>query len=202
MNALLGFMSVILKVLDYFFNHYFNLIPWFINFAMKGLADKNYVNISYNVLNLGTANYISAFSSEFAFPMEDNAYIPAVDSLFGVAEKARRLGRLYHTSPISLRFVKQSESYLSMMNGRDTCTVEIPVVNYTFGGFELMDLYENHVGKFKGRVHWGQINTINTNRQLLLNDYPQFNIWFDVYKQLNKNGTFNNDFTNRMGISI
>lgn len=195
-------MPLVLKLLDWFFNHFFQLIPRFINFAMKGLSDPKYVDISYNILNLGVPNFISAYSSELAFPMQDNKYIAAIESLFEVAEKARRLGRIYHTSPISLRFVKSSEAYLSMMHGRDTCTVEIPIVNYTFGGYELLHLYQDHVGKFEGRLHWGQINTICTGPGQIKKDYPGYDKWFEVYRQLNVNGTFNNDFTNRMGFSI
>jgi hypothetical protein len=198
----LGFMPLILKFLDYFFNHYFQIIPRFIDFAMKGLVDKNYVDVSYNILNLGTPNYISAYSAEMAFPLQDHAYIQAVESMFDIAEKAKDLGRVYHTSPISLRFTKASEAYLSMMNGRDTCTVEIPVINYTYGGFELLHLYESNISKFNGRAHWGQVNTICTDPVKITKSFPDYHKWFDVYKQLNCKGTFNNEFTNRMGFSI
>ncbi len=201
LTTLIAAIPGIVDVLDLVDNNFPDLSPKIITESMKALVDDEYTNVSYKVLNLGTPNDISAYSAEIGFPMAGDAYIGAVERMFEVADKLRRLGKLYHTSPISLRFVKASDAYLAMMNGRDTCMIEIPVINGTYGGFQLLAHYESAMYEFGGRPHWGQVNYLTGSNGLVARMYPEHGKWLNVYRRLNPNGTFDNAFTDRCGFS-
>lgn len=201
LTTLIAAIPGMVDLLDLVDNNFPDLSPKIITESMKALVDDEYTNVSYKVLNLGTPNDISAYSAEIGFPMAGDAYIGAVERMFEVADKLRRLGKLYHTSPISLRFVKASDAYLAMMNGRDTCMVEIPVINGTYGGFQLLAQYESAMYEFGGRPHWGQVNYVNGSNNLVARMYPDHGKWLNVYRRLNPNGTFDNAFSDRCGFS-
>ena len=202
LTELLGDVPDIDKLFAFVFDTFPELSPTIINTAMEGLVDSSYINKSYEILNLGSANNISAYSAEIGFPLKDNIFIKAVEQMFNVADKMKRVGNLYHTSPISLRFVKASDYYLAMMSGQDTCMIEIPVINGTYGGFDLLQHYENAMYAFSGRPHWGQVNYLTGSHDLIKNMYPDYDKWLSVYNKLNPNGTFNNQFTDRCGFSV
>lgn len=185
------------KILSLIMNTFPHAIPEFIDKSMMVLVKKEYINRSYRVLNLGAANNVLAYSSEIAFPMD--TYISGIEKIFELAEKYRELGEQYHTSPISLRFVKASEQFLSMQHGSDTCMVEIPMINGTLGGMQTLERLERELYVFKGRPHWGQVNFINGANRKIHQLYPKFPIWEQVFHHLNPNRTFNNSFTGRCG---
>lgn len=166
---------------------------------MKSLKDSGYVNVWYKILNIGAANDISAYSAEIAFPM--TTYIDAVEDIFAMAEKMRAFGKVYLTSPFSLRFVKESDAFLAMQEGRDTCMIEMPTINGTFAGFNILSQYENLMYKHSGRPHWGQVNHLTGSRDFIKAMYPKYDKWLTIYNKLNKNGMFENSFTDRCGFS-
>ncbi|MBI3365140.1 MAG: FAD-binding protein [Ignavibacteriae bacterium] len=188
------------KVFQWIFCLFPDLTPTILELGLKGLVDSSYIARSYKVFNIGAPNNISAYSAEIALPM--TTYIDAVDHILELAEKMRTIGRVYITCPFSLRFVKQSDAYLAMMSDRDTCMIEMPIVNGTFGGFEILRQYEREMYAFGGRPHWGQVNYITGSNDVIRTMYPQYDVWIEVYKQLNANGTFNNQFTDRCGFSV
>ncbi len=113
------------------------LCPWMIKQAMKALVNDDYVNISYRVLNIGAANYLPAYSAEIGVPIDAREHhLRAVERIVEVAEQRAELGGVYHSSPISLRFVKATDSHLSMMQGRDTVMIELIMAKHTVGGME------------------------------------------------------------------
>jgi hypothetical protein len=167
--------------------------------AIRALIKKEYDNISYKVLNIGAANVLPAYSSEIGVPM-DGRHIEAADAIIGVAAEARKLGEVYQSSPISFRFVKASDAYMSMMNGRDTMMIELIQLSRCDGGYELNAAYEDALSKLGGRPHWGQVNTL-TAGGLLGKMYPRYEDWLDVHRRLNASGVFDSPFTDRVGIS-
>jgi hypothetical protein len=199
---LLGLIPGMVYILDFLFDTFPGLSPCIIHEAMKGLVDDTYVDVSYKVLNLGTPNRVSAYSMEIGFPVKDHVYLRAVERMFEVAARAKELGNIYHTSPISLRFVKASDAYLSMMYGQDTCMIELPVVNGTHGGQTLLQMHAEAMVEFDGRPHWGQLNWLPGRKDRISELYPEFATWLSVYRKLNAKGTFNNQFTDRCGISV
>ena len=163
------------------------------------LADNEYTGPSHKVLNIGAANLLPAYSSELAVPVERAS--EAVDRLIEVAARHRDLGRVYHTGLVSLRFVKASPAYLSMMHGRDTMMIELIQATDTEGGFELLGAYEDALYDLGGRPHWGQVNTLTGSHDTLRGMYPEFDRWLAVHDDLNASGVFDSPFSKRVGIS-
>ncbi len=187
------------EALVFLFDELPDFTPRVIDSAMKQLEDSGYVDVSYRVLNLGAANNISAYSSEIGFPM--STYLDAVERICEIADSNRTIGNLYHTAPFSLRFVKASNHYLSMQHGSDTCMIEIPMINGTIGGKEILKKYENAMFEFGGRPHWGQINYLSGSNDLIRSMYPKYDDWLSVFNELNSGGMFDNTFTDRCGFS-
>ncbi|HET6869836.1 MAG TPA: FAD-binding protein [Solirubrobacteraceae bacterium] len=176
------------------------LSPWMMENAIRALIKKEYDEVSYKVLNIGTANLLPAYSGEVGVPM-DGRHIEAADALIRVATEYRELGDVYQSSPISFRFVKASNAYMSMMQGRDTMMIELIELSRCDGGYELIAAYERELSKLGGRPHWGQVNSLAAGSGLLETMYPRYPDWLQVMGQLNSSGVFDSPFTERVGIS-
>jgi FAD/FMN-containing dehydrogenase len=163
------------------------------------LADNEYSGPSYKVLNIGAANLLPAYSAEIAVPMAGDRHLEAVDRLIAVADRHRRLGRAYHTGLISLRFVRASPAYMSMMHGGDAMTIELILMNQTEGGLELLSAHEDALYAVGGRPHWGQVNTLCD--EVLRELYPRYDRWLAVRERFDPDGRFDAPFTKRVGIS-
>ena len=168
--------------------------------AIRALIKKEYDEVSYNVLNIGAANLLPAFSAEISVPM-DGRHIEAVEAIISVAVERRGVGDVYQSSPISFRFVKASNAYMSMMQGRDTMMIELIQLSRADGGYELNAAYEKALSRLGGRPHWGQVNTLTASEGLLERMYPRYPDWRQVHDQLNASGVFDSPFTERVGIS-
>ena len=177
-----------------------NWSPWMLENAMRALIKKEYDNVSYKVLNIGTANLLPAYSTEIGVPM-DGRHIEAADAIIRAAGEERKLGDVYQSSPISFRFVKASDAYMSMMNGRDTMMIELIQLSRCDGGYELNAAYEQALNKLAGRAHWGQVNTLSAGEGRLATMYPGYREWLGVHRRLNSSGVFDSPFTDRVGIS-
>lgn len=163
------------------------------------LADNEYSGPSYKVLNIGAANLLPAYSSEIGVPLAGDRHLEAIDTLLAVADRHRRLGRVYHTALISLRFVHASRAYMSMMHGGDTMMIELILMPDTDGGFELLSAYEDALYAVGGRPHWGQFNTLT--HDTLRPMYPQYERWLAVRDRLDPAGVFGSPFSKRVGIT-
>jgi D-arabinono-1,4-lactone oxidase/FAD binding domain len=177
-----------------------SLSPMMMENAIKALVKKEYDEVSYEVLNIGTANLLPAYSGEVGVPM-DGRHIEAADAIIRVAAEWRNLGDVYQSSPISFRFVKASPAYMSMMQGRDTMMIELIELTRSDGGYELIAAYERELAKLGGRPHWGQVNTLSASDGLLESMYPRYPDWLQVHNKLNSSGVFDSPFTERIGIS-
>jgi L-gulono-1,4-lactone dehydrogenase len=180
-----------------------SISPSMIDRALKSLADRDYTNVSYRVFNIGTANDLPAYSAEIGVPVDTRGlHVQAVETVFKVAWRHRRLGNAYQSSPISLRFVRASDALMSMMNGRDTMMIELIMLTHTEGGFELLADYEEALYALGGRPHWGQVNTLTGSDGLVASMYPRLEEWLTVHRRLNASGVFDSPFSKRMGISV
>lgn len=201
LGDLFGELPGLESVLVAIFNTYYAHIPQFIDESLNSLVDDGYTNISYKVLNLGSANNIKAYSAEIGFPMCDNVYLDAVEGILAMASRMRDIGQVYMTSPFSLRFVAASSAYLAMMHGVDTCMIEMPTLDGTQAGYEILRRYEAEMYRFSGRPHWGQVNHLTGSNDFIAALYPELNTWLAVHRQLNARGTFSNAFSDRVGFS-
>jgi L-gulono-1,4-lactone dehydrogenase len=178
------------------------LSPALIDRALRALVRRDFTNVSYRVLNIGTANYLPAYSAEIGVPVDERGlHVQAVERVFEVAAKHRDLGNAYQSSPISLRFVRSSDALMAMMNGRDTMMIELIMLTHTEGGFELLADYEEALYALGGRPHWGQVNTLTGSDGLVASMYPRFEEWLAVHRRLNETGVFDSPFSKRVGIS-
>jgi L-gulono-1,4-lactone dehydrogenase len=194
--------SLIPKVLNFLFDIRPTIIPKLLDRALTSLADDEYTDRSHRVLDIGAANHLPAYSSEIGIPVDDRLlHLEAVERIMALAERYRALGRVYHTSPTSLRFVKQAPSYMSMMYGADTMMIELILMTDTEGGYELLAAHEEELYPLDGRPHWGQVNSLTGSQDLVRSMYPMYDRWKSVYLQLNASGVFDSPFTKRVGIS-
>lgn len=178
------------------------IAPFMIAQALKALVNDDYVNISYKVLNIGAANYLPAYSAEIGVSFDDRGlYAQAVERIVEVAARRARVGEVYHSSPISLRFVRGTDAFMSMMQGHDTMMIELIMATHTQGGEELLGAHENALYKLGGRPHWGQINSLTGSHDLIASMYPHYAQWQEVHAQLNSSGVFDSPFSKRVGIS-
>jgi hypothetical protein len=175
--------------------------PERIDQTLAWLADNEYSGPSYKVLNIGAANLLPAYSSEIGVPLEGDRHLQAVDALIAVADRHRRLGRLYQSALISLRFVRGSTAYMAMMHGGDTMMIELIQATETEGGFELLAAYEEALYPLGGRPHWGQFNTLTGSHDTLRRLYPEYERWLEVHERFNAGGVFDSPFSKRVGIS-
>jgi L-gulono-1,4-lactone dehydrogenase len=164
------------------------------------MTDDGYAARSYRVFHIGEANKIPAYSSELAVTLEDGKHIRAVDRILEIAAERRAQERLYHTSPIALRFVAPSKAYVSMMHGQPTMMIELILAKGTRRWEELLAGYEERLADLGVRPHWGQFNRLDRDTDLAAL-YPRWNDWLDVYAEFNASGVFNSPFTDRIGIS-
>jgi L-gulono-1,4-lactone dehydrogenase len=176
--------------------------PFLLRQALKALVNDDYVNISYRVFNIGAANYLPAYSCEIGIPIDERQFhLAAVERIVEVAAQRRRLGNVYHSAPISLRFVKASDAHLSMMQGQDTMMIELIMATHTVGGTELQAAHESALHALGGRPHWGQVNTLTGSHGLVEAMYPRYQDWQAIHAELNAGGVFNSPFSKRVGIS-
>ena len=173
--------------------------PKTIENSIKALEDQDYVGKSYKVLDLGAPNFVDAYSSELALSIDDQSHIAAVEKIIEIAEHNRSSRKIYHSVPISLRFVAKHNLYLSMMYGRDTCMIEVPMIDPTTGGLEILKNIEEALIDLGARPHWGQIHHLEGGKDPIARMYPMLEKWLAVRRVLNSSGTFNNTFSQRCG---
>jgi L-gulono-1,4-lactone dehydrogenase len=93
--------------------------------------------------------------------------------------------------PVEVRFVAADEAMLSPAYGRDVCYVGA----YTFGeGFArpFFDRFEREMKQLGGRPHWGKRLTLN--REEARKQYPMWERFDEIRKELDPKGTFANGF--------
>ena len=176
-------------------------MPKLLDLSLEGLADREYIDESHQVFQLGEANYLRAYGIEMAFELEQT--VAATERLFAIAESLRLRG-IVHTAPVGLRFVAAADAHLAMQHGRRTMMMEIPMLVGARGADYLLLNYEvAYLREFRARPHWGLdldvIRNVDTVRWLYPESYPK---WERVYRDLNDRGTFNGPFTDRLGISL
>ncbi len=171
--------------------------------ALKRLKDKRYENEGHKVLYQGV-EYIKvrAYDSEYAFDLSNDsiAYIDALEEMFDQAEN-NKVKNWYQTSPMGLRFVEKSEAYLSPEYGKKVAYIDTPFLLGTPHADDILRSYQEIMFKHGGIPHWGKINTILNDRSDKIKGlYPMLSEWEKTFKKFNPNGTFNNQFSDRIGL--
>ena len=193
--------------------------------AAKGsiMHEDFYINRHYRVYLQG-GDKIGGYGVEMGFGMQPHsiqgsdfnpitkelissgvpAYVSALEAILNISEAVFEDGIHAQTVPISLRFVKGSNAFISPQYGEDTCMIELLNIIDTHGGKEMLYRFQNSLFKYGGRPHWGlDLSTTTGNNGLMKKMYPQsYDKWMKAFEFFNRNGTFNNRFTDRMGFSV
>lgn len=167
---------------------------------MVVLEDGEYVAPSPQVFNLGDINRFRVYGVELAVDVRQT--FQAAQLLFRLAREQLDEGR-HHSVPVSFRFVKAADHFLAMQHGRDTTLVEVGMLVEASGSEALLEAYEReYIRALGARPHWGLDLSILKSRAEVERLYPRFADWYAVYRTLNARGTFDGDFTDRLGISM
>ncbi len=185
------------EVVAFLLNEFPALSPFLLEEALKFLVDKDKVEVSYRIFNVGAVNQVLAISSEFAVDLDK--YLDAADALLDMADHFQTSDKNYFSAPIAMRWVAASPGFLSLQP-RPVCMFEMPLLRDVHSTAAILKRCEELlVGKFNARPHWGQLNTLNHDNLKQL--YPQLNEWQDVYDQFNSKARFRSAFTDRVGFS-
>jgi FAD/FMN-containing dehydrogenase len=206
-NALQEFgltIPFVRRLIVFLFANWPKLGPKLLAIGLKSQANHDFTSHSFRVLSIGNANLLPAICSEISVPVDDDGtHVKAVREVLKKAKVWRDQGRIYHAGYISLRFVRESPAFLSMMYGRPvTMAIELFILHPIRGSEELLSAYEDALSKLGGRPHWGQFNRIAGDRETLAAMYSKFPVWEDVERQLNSSGVFDSPMTKRVGFTL
>ena len=189
------------EVLAALFRTFPALSPLLVEGAIQNLVDpKEFVALSYTMLNIGAANGFPAVCSEVGVDLA--RHVDAADAILALAAQARAEGA-YQSGVVVLRYVASSPGFLSMQPG-ETCMIELPMLRGVFGSDSLPWRYEQALTEnFGGRPHWGQRNFLTGSHEMLERIYGEGNVsdWMDVFQSFNPKGQFYSRFTDRVGFS-
>lgn len=168
------------------------ITPWLIDQSLNSLPDPAYIQRSYNVFNIGDgANMIPALSATAFVPLQNDAYLEAIDVLQATARIFAERG-IYHTGPIALRFVRGSRALLAPPE-------DVGAFELIFGGHperaeEMVRAYHDALrARFGTRfwMHWGQMHQGLTADQVT-SSYVQLAAWKRIRQQFDPDGIFLN----------
>eukprot|EP00928_Gymnodinium_smaydae_P037642 TRINITY_DN26098_c0_g1_i1.p1 TRINITY_DN26098_c0_g1~~TRINITY_DN26098_c0_g1_i1.p1 ORF type:complete len:346 (+),score=62.13 TRINITY_DN26098_c0_g1_i1:1061-2098(+) len=213
------FLSVVLKVVP-------QLTPLFCNIFIS-LETREVVGKWYDVYDSGTP-IRAGLASEWALPLQVNnerdgqfgsfAVWPRKSSAAGnfstdVMQQAIEVADVmvaaeekyahYMTSPYKLRFVKGSESYLSMMNSVTTGMIELRMLKDTFAYESTLTRIGYEMLRTCGaRFHWGlDFSQWSGADGLLQMMYPDVSKWLQQMDMFNAQGSYTNQYTILLGLS-
>lgn len=162
--------------------------------------DEDFTNVSYNVFNIGVVNYTDAIAIEAAFDLQDT--VAAIERSFQVADDLFAQG-IPHTGPIAVRFVKSTDNFIAMQQGRDSMFMEVIMLRETNGAEQLLKTYQRTMmNDFGARPHWGLDLKILRSEAAAKALYPMWDDWMAQYRRFNQTGTFDGRVTDRLGISV
>ncbi len=168
--------------------------------GLRGLAQSHYANVSYRVFNTGVVNDVNAYGIELALPVDQMT--AAVEKTFETAA-ALAPHQIFHTAPISLRFVAPFPAHVAMQNRSvPTVTVEIGVLTGLLGAEDLLRTHEAvMVAELSARPHWGLDRNLFRGTAQVERLYPDWHKWLGSFEQMNPRGTFDGLLTDRLRIS-
>jgi hypothetical protein len=140
------------------------------------------------------------YGVELAFPLADT--VPIMDRIIELAEDNKE-DRLFHSAPVAIRFVAPSKAYASPQFERETVMFEVLMTKGTRDSIQALERIERElIDEPNCRVHWGlhldRMDSDNFDFQAAYSHWPEF---VQTFEEFNTEGTFENDFTDRIGLS-
>jgi hypothetical protein len=157
---------------------------------MDTLIDKEYVDRSFNVFNVGDGtNQIPAIAASIYIPIASDDYLKALDLIRDAARKFSKDRKQYQTGPASMRFVKGTKAMMGC--DVDVCSFEFIFTASTTYASEMMEAYEaalrDGLGREKVKVHWGQLIGKGVHRGEGYKEYPK---WRQIRDEMDPKGVF------------
>ena len=134
----------------HFLNWFPTICPTIINRALKTLADNNYIDKSYVVMNVGAVDNVKAMALELSFDASGAAtdaskLISKVNNLLSIFAYAATKQKWYLAGSIALRFVAESDAYLAPQNRRTACMAELDLLIGINNGEKVLAEVKNAV---------------------------------------------------------
>jgi len=170
------------------------LAPFLIDLALGGDPSKPTWGPSYQVLG-NPDNLPPGFSAEYAFPL--NRYLNGVEAILARMAELAENDLKYMLGPITLRWVGKDSAFLSMSEGEDRVYAEFLSLAHAGHGQEVLADIEALALTHGGRPHWGQWFSHDALPKIV-EMYPHYGQWREIYQQLNVSGLFSNAFTERL----
>lgn len=193
----IGGMNPLTELVRFFMSLFPEMISWTMDGALQSTCANNVIMPSYEALNFGAPNDLPVNASSLGFASKDvEKVLPALLQEINSWTAQNQ----WITSPIGMRWVKQSEDYLSPQFGRDSIMLEVPILKGTPNAVQTLDRYAGYMmDTWGGRPHWGQQNPINRARFTKNYDggWQQF---LPSYKTLNPNGLFDGPLAQQLGL--
>jgi hypothetical protein len=194
-----GGVEALYRVLAWWMKNNPETMPALIDAALDATQSSNVVLHGPDGLNFGGPNHAPVVAASGGIPAAEIG--AQADKLIGFFQEHRRVEGGSITSPIGLRFVKGARAHLSPSFGRDTCMIEVPILEGTPKARGTLRAYHDFIHQnFGGRPHWGQINDMPGAR--LEGLYPELPLFMESYRVLNPKGFFDNAFTEQMGFRL
>ncbi|MDP2227045.1 MAG: FAD-binding protein [Moraxellaceae bacterium] len=195
-----GLITVIEKPLAWIVDTFPSLAKTILEQSLTSQEDDNYTNVSYRVFNIGVVNYTDAIAVEAAFDIQQT--VAAIERSFAVADAQFALGNV-HSSPVAIRFVKQTDALIATQYGRNTMFMEVIGLRDSRGIRALLGAHQRtYLQEFGARPHWGLDLNLLTSEAQLRALYPRWDVWKAQFRTFNANGTFDGKVTDRLGISV
>jgi hypothetical protein len=163
------------------------LVPRINHFASRALSAREYVDSSYKVF-CSERNVVFR-ESEYAVPREH--VVEVVQQLRAWIDRSGE--RL--PFPIEVRVAAADDIWLSTAYGRDTGYVAIHQY-HRLAHDKYFDAFEQIVGAFGGRPHWGKLHTLGASD--LRERYPRFDDFLAVRDRLDPQRAFANPYSRQV----
>ena len=210
-EATRNILTAILGNIPYFFFYTYWLFrvfphrsPFLIRGALKGMRDKKFVHKAHKVLYQGFVFVKErAYDAEFAFDLSNMSNIvKTIEDLMEKAEKIKNDHKAYQSAPLGVRFVLRSKAYLAPEYGKEVAYIDTPFLIGINGNDFMLEQYQQVMLKNYGIPHWGKTNNVlDADPAYLQTIYPKLNDWKKIIKQMNPNGTFSNNFSERLQLT-
>lgn len=171
--------------------------PGLVSSSLDATLGTNVVMPCWEALNFGGPNRLKAIGIDYGVDVDDA--VAAADALSRALREFGRQTGTYLLSPLGIRFVKATDAIMSPAYKRDTCMIEMPVLDGLRDPEGLISLYIRTIAPFNARPHWGQRNDVNRNTIGAL--FPEYERFREIYARMNPSGLFANEFTRRIGLS-
>jgi hypothetical protein len=163
----------------------------------SGKFGKSYVVMNQGKLAVKNAGY----SVEPGLAVDNtNQFVAGAEEIIRVVALSETCNA-FLTSPMCMRFVRQSEDYLSPEYKTDTCMIDVPMMLGTVGDDQMYDRLQLDLVKLGARPHWGKICNLVNGEELVRKMYPKFDAFLQTVAFFNPTGTFNSTFSYRTGLS-